>query len=161
MGACGSFLAKKYAPPHGISIKVSPSTVQRELSRSHVLLIDDDTITLKFYKRLCERNDCKVTTIKDGTQAVAAIGLATLTQDPITFVLCDKEMSECDGFETVCEIAKIIAPPPIFIHTGTLEVGDQVKFTKAGAVSVVTKPLTDANVILYIALSRELNRNKV
>ena len=108
-----------------------------ELTRGHVLVVDDDDILLSLFSEILGKNYI-VSTVQSGAEA-----LKLLESTAVDLVLLDIVMPEMDGIE-VCAAIKTnpkIADLPIIFITGKDDEGAEEAALAAGAVDYISKPI--------------------
>lgn len=121
-----------------------------------ILVIEDDSVILKFLKLALETNHYEVLVAKQ-----AAIGLnAVLNQSP-DLVLLDLGLPDMDGMDVIKEIRNIGQIPIIIISARGRE-SDKVSALDLGANDYVTKPFNIGEVLarVRVALRNQTNQNK-
>ena len=105
----------------------------------HILLVEDDVITLKVHTRMLQQLNCKIDLAEDGFKA-----LTLYKNKHYDLILMDEEMPGMKGTTVIKEIRKIEANKlhtPIIILTGYSSLEDKQKCIEAGADKVFTKPI--------------------
>lgn len=120
-----------------------------------ILLVDDNAQNLELMEAYLESLPCRITTARDGVEAIAAID-----QDPPDLILLDVMMPRMSGFE-VCQ--KVKSNPRtrdmvIIMVTALNEVGDFERAVECGTDDFLTKPV---NKIELLARVKSLLRVRV
>jgi signal transduction histidine kinase/ActR/RegA family two-component response regulator len=106
-----------------------------------ILLVEDNTISMRVTQALLESIGCKVAAARSGVEAVAAY-----RDGVFDVVLLDCQMPEMDGYETARAIRQIEAfrgcATPIIALTANALVGSRDASLAAGMDDQLTKPLT-------------------
>ncbi len=110
----------------------------------HILLVEDNMISMRVTQALLESIGCRVTPARNGIEALAAY------QDGVfDVVLMDCQMPDMDGYEAARAIRQIEAPrgqsTPIIALTANALVGSREASLAAGMDDQLTKPLTLAD----------------
>lgn len=106
-------------------------------SRPLVLVVDDDSRTIKILSTLLSSEGCDVVVACDGTSA-----LGRLEERRPDIILLDVMMPGLDGFE-VCRLLRSARPTrdvPIILLTALSDPSYQRRGLKLGAAAYVTKP---------------------
>jgi two-component system KDP operon response regulator KdpE len=121
-----------------------------------ILVIEDDSVILKFLKLALETNHYEVLV---ATQA--AIGLNEVINQSPDLVLLDLGLPDMDGMEVIKEIRKIGQTPIIIISARGREL-DKVGALDLGANDYVTKPFNIGEVLarIRVALRNQTDQNK-
>ncbi len=154
----GNGLAKP-AEGRGSSPEQSPisfSMVSRTELCLKILLAEDNLVNQKLATRLLEKRGHRVTTAKDGWEALAALSLAAHNNETFDLVLMDIDMPEMDGFETTSAIRKqeenTGAHLLIMAMTAHAMKGDEDRCLAAGMDAYVSKPIQPSE--LFEKISR-------
>ena len=126
-----------------------------DLSNARILLVDDNQQNLELMQAYLESLPCKLSTARDGVEAVDAI-----QREKQDLVLLDVMMPKMSGFE-VCR--KMKSEPAtrdivVIMVTALHEVGDHERAVESGADDFLTKPvnklelLTRVRSLLRVAL---------
>jgi two-component system KDP operon response regulator KdpE len=121
-----------------------------------ILIIEDDSVILKFLKLALETNHYEVLVAKQ-----AAIGLNEVLNQSPDLVLLDLGLPDMDGMEVIKEIRKIGQTPIIIISARGRE-SDKVSALDLGANDYVTKPFNIGEVLarIRVALRNQTDQNK-
>ncbi len=108
-----------------------------------LLIVDDDAISRKIMKAVCQRLGYKVTTANNGVEA-----WHTFDRDPFRIIMCDWVMPEMDGIELCYKVRN--RPDTdytfFFLITGKkTSLGNYSKAMEAGVDDFIYKPV-DADV---------------
>ncbi len=125
--------------------------------KSQILLVDDDTLSLKILTRVLESAGYNVTVSTSGMDA-----LAKAQQIIPDLILLDILMPVMDGYET-CKRLKshkdLITIPVIFI-TAANNTSEMVKGFDAGAVDFISKPINKAEILARVSTHLELKYSR-
>lgn len=85
----------------------------------HCLLVDDNLINLRILRMYCDKRKLPYKTARDGLEAISAYTSA-VKEDPISLILLDLQMPNCDGIQACKEIRALeekegLQPAVIFI----------------------------------------------
>jgi signal transduction histidine kinase/ActR/RegA family two-component response regulator len=110
-------------------------------SAIHVLLVEDNPISMRVTQAMLESIGCQVTPARSGTEAVAAY-----RGNQFDIVLMDCQMPDMDGYEATRAIRQIEAfrgrATPVIALTANALVGSRETSLAAGMDDQLTKPLT-------------------
>jgi two-component system KDP operon response regulator KdpE len=107
-----------------------------ELSKKHILVVDDEPRMVRFIRLNLEADGYWVSEAYNGLEA-----LQQVRENLPDLVVLDVSMPELDGFETLKEIRKISDVPVIMLTVRGEEV-DRVRGLDLGADDYVTKPFS-------------------
>ena len=113
------------------------------MSKSRILLVEDDVNFGSILKSYLELNDFDVELKTDGSQ-----GLSAFRSRPFDLCVLDVMMPDMDGFSLAAAMKESGSKVPfIFLTAKTLK-DDQIKGFKLGADDYITKPF-DTEVLIY------------
>jgi CheY-like chemotaxis protein len=119
---------------------VTRHSLREAMSRSRVLLVEDNKVNQALAIRLLEKRGYNVSVAGDGRQALAA-----LEKDEFDIVLMDVQMPEMDGFEATAAIRgreRLTGTHiPIVAMTAHALKGDQDRCLSAGMDAYLSKPI--------------------
>lgn len=72
--------------------------------RFHVLLVEDDNVTLKMVEQLLRKLDYKVSSAANGREALAVLNQHQCSEQPVELILTDILMPEVTGFDLINEV---------------------------------------------------------
>lgn len=104
-----------------------------------VLVVDDDSISLKMIRRYLEGQDYQVLYAMSGIQAIHI-----LREQNVDLVLLDIEMPEMDGYATLAKLREIPGREDIAVifFTGRGDRDTIKRCSTAGVVGYIPKPVT-------------------
>ncbi|KAL5439297.1 hypothetical protein PMIN07_001664 [Paraphaeosphaeria minitans] len=139
-----------------VHLKTPSPVLPRQPTKPTTLIVDDNTINLRFLEMYCRRRGILHLTAKDGLKAVQAFrdhqtnaftsdSVAT-TGEPIALILMDLQMPNCDGVEATQQIRKLEEAngwlkTTIVIVTGQDSPQDRTLSKEAGADDFFVKPV--------------------
>ena len=98
-----------------------PNSIRREYDReSNVLIVDDDSTLLKFFKIHLNKFFSRVTVVESGKEALEAMKIKDMD-----LVLTDVRMPKIDGLELMTKIRKHHPDIPILLISGEPMTDDQ------------------------------------
>jgi len=105
-----------------------------------VLLIDDSSTMRKIQKRVLE--SMSITDIVEAGNGKEALDKLKENNNDFTFILCDINMPEMNGMETLKAIRSNpdTAKLPVIMCTSVAEKGQVMEAIKAGATNYLVKP---------------------
>ena len=106
------------------------------MTKSLVLIVDDEPRYLKLLRFNLEQSGYQVITAATGEEAIKAAA----SRNP-DLVLLDLRLPDTDGYE-VCQRIREFSTAPIIMVTARAEVVDKVRGLQAGADDYVTKPFS-------------------
>lgn len=125
------------------------------MSKTRILLIDDETIALTNLTHVLQREGYAVTACKDGES-----GLAALRTIDFDLVLTDLKMPGVDGMEVLREAHSRYPGIPVIMITGHASLDSAVEAMKAGAYHYLAKPFRLAEAREVVRAALELRRVK-
>jgi len=110
------------------------------LSKTHVLVVDDEELYRRALERILGRAGHQVITARDASEA-----LSMLAAHPIDLVLCDVKMPGISGIELVRQIHELKPDLPSIVVTGYGSAENSVEALRAGAFWYLEKPFDQAH----------------
>jgi len=123
-------------------------------TKAKILVVDDEPLLLRTFKKILESEDFLVDTVEDGKSA-----LEMVNKEFYDMIIADLLMPVMDGIELLREVKKIDPELPFIIVTGHSTVSSAVTAMKLGAVDYITKPIERPQLILMA--KRTINQNKL
>ncbi len=120
-----------------------------------ILLVDDDEIVISLMKRVLERNNFKVTTSKNGAEALEVF---RTQPDHFDIVITDQMMPKMNGLTLAAEALNIRADIPIILISGYTGVVIPERIKAIGIKDFITKPVTSSH--LMEVISRVMERGQ-
>ena len=105
------------------------------MSKTHVLVVDDEELYRRALERILGRAGHQVITARDASEA-----LSMLASHPIDLVLCDVKMPGISGIELVRQIHDLQPDLPSIVVTGYGSAEKSVEALRAGAFWYLEKP---------------------
>ncbi len=127
----------------------SPTTSVALRPGVKVLLVEDNPVNQKVAQLLLGKLDCRVTTVGDGSQAVAAV-----RGEDFDVVLMDCQMPVLDGFDATAQIRRDEAGRkhvPIIAMTANAMTGDRERCLAVGMDDYLSKPISPAKLAQAIS----------
>lgn len=104
--------------------------------KHRILVVDDEASIQKMLKEFLTEQDYDVSTAASGNQA-----LKMMTKESFSLVLCDIQMPDLDGIQTLSKIKKTNKRLPV-IMMSSLNSQERIKETVGkGATAFIIKPL--------------------
>jgi CheY-like chemotaxis protein len=105
----------------------------------NIIVIDDESITLKMTKESLERMGFNVAIFSN---AQKALDYFLDNHDSIDLVLSDKSMPKMNGFELTRQIRRVSSELPVFILTGYASNEDDETIKSIGVTKLLFKPIS-------------------
>ena len=105
----------------------------------HIMVVDDDNITLKNVRRILEKEGHRVSTYNNPVRA-----LETLEENCFDILLSDLSMPYLDGLELLEQAKRVHQDLEVIIITGFASLDKAVEATKKGAYHFLAKPFEPA-----------------
>ena len=112
------------------------------IGNSRILIVDDDEVVRRSYRRSLESVSCNVAAAGDGNEA-----LRTMERNPFDVVLLDMRMPGPDGMSVLRIIKQKWPESEVVIITGYPSVAGAKEAVRLGAYGYVAKPVGPAEVI--------------
>jgi len=119
------------------------------MSRSRVLLVDDEEIFARNMSKLLMKRGYEVTVVNGGADAIRALK----GQDFDVMVL-DLKMPGTDGMGTLKQVKKLGIPVETLILTGHGSIETALEAVRLGAYDYLTKPCQIEQLVAKIGLAR-------
>ena len=120
-----------------------------KLSRSNILVVEDDEITLTLLRRMLQRMKVnRILEAKSGEQALVSLSLA---HDPISLVLCDWNLPGMSGIDLFKNIRAANAKLPFLMITARADIESVVAAKEAGVTAYLVKPISPKQLQTKIA----------
>ena len=104
---------------------------------SYVLVVDDDSTLLKFFKIHLNKFFSKVLVVKNAKEAIN-----TIKEKEIDLVISDISMSRMDGIQLMKKIQRFDPSIPVFLISGALLSDDQREEINTNADGFLKKPFS-------------------
>ncbi len=114
------------------------------MSKTRILVVDDEPSIRKFLRANLEAKDYKVLTAVDGAEA-----LRTIEMELPDLMILDIMMPKTDGFE-VCRQLREWSQVPIIMLSARGDESDKVKCLELGADDYITKPFGASELIARV-----------
>lgn len=125
----------------------------RSHTNKNIIVIDDESITLKMTKESLERLGFNVAIF---SRAQKALDYFIENQEAIDLILSDKSMPSMNGLELTQEIRLINEEVPILILTGFASNEDDIEIKRVGVTKLLFKPISMRE--LAIEINQAFNR---
>ena len=103
----------------------------------HVLLVEDDTISIQLCSKFLRKYGCTVQVVTDGLSAIS-----TLERTRYDLVLMDIVMPNLDGATATSIIRNFDNQTPIIAMTGNIDDQDLITYLQHGMNDILAKPFT-------------------
>ncbi len=120
------------------------------MSKSRILVIDDDVDICLLMERFLTRNGFEVTTAQSGKK-----GLEILSELEPDLVLTDFKLGDINGAELLRKVKEKYPAVPVIIITGYSDIKVAINVMKQGAYDYVTKPLFPDEILMTIKKALE------
>ena len=131
-----------------LDIDLILKVIKEDLTKTKILVVDDEFAIREPLKGLLEDRGYKVTVAEDGH---AAIEMAKKTHFDIMFI--DVEMPGIDGLQTLEEIKKVDPKTKVVVMTGHDVENLTEKAISRGATTCIPKPIDDMDELLQLLLT--------
>lgn len=128
-----------------------------ETETPHILIVDDDAITLAVLEDVLNKHDYKVTAVSSGQQGV---GLLQANPQRYSAIILDRIMPKMSGIDFLHKIYAIpeLRNTPIIMLTSHAEREDVSAAVVAGVFDFLYKPIDQE--LLFLVLKRALSKDK-
>lgn len=123
------------------------TSMEEKLSKNNIIVIDDESITLKMTKESLERMGFNVAIF---SQAKKALEYFLENKNSVDLILSDKSMPNMDGFELTRQVRAVDTSIPIFILTGYASNEDDEVIKGIGVTKLLFKPISMRELALEI-----------
>ncbi len=122
----------------------------------HIMVVDDDNITLKNVRRILEKEGHRVSTYNNPVRA-----LESLEENCFDILLSDLSMPYLDGLELLEQAKRVHRDLEVIIITGFASLDKAVEATKKGAYHFLAKPFepTQLREVVNQAIDQKRRRN--
>ncbi len=120
-----------------------------ELEQLSILVVDDNQLSLKFFKLMMSRTHAKLLFAENGIKA-----LSILRSEKVSVIFTDIHMPEMDGFELLAAIKKLPVPLnkiPVIAMNGDQNKFDEKTLIQQGFSAVGNKPILEDSVVQLIS----------
>ncbi len=121
----------------------------------HIVIIDDEPITLKQLRRILEKEAYQVSAFSNPQRA-----LLHIEQTPCHLVISDVKMPTMNGLELMTRIKARFSDTEVILITGYASFDDAVDATKEGAFYYLSKPFTPDQVRALVEQALKLRQAK-
>jgi CheY-like chemotaxis protein len=116
------------------------------LKGKHILLVEDDPVSVEFIENLLEKYQVKLSVARTGPEGIEKALAAPLPQ----LVLMDIQLPGLNGYEASKKILDQRPGLPIIAQTANVLPSDKEKALASGCVGHITKPLDEGELINVI-----------
>ncbi len=121
----------------------------------HIVILDDEPITLKQLRRILEKDGYQVSAFSNPQRA-----LQHIEQAPCHLLISDVRMPTMDGFEVMTRVKARFPDTEVILITGYASLDGAVEATKEGAFYYLEKPFTPDQVRDRVKQALKLNRDR-
>jgi len=157
----GFTLPSPFVAGHPIVSKKTTSTMEQGKGL-HVLVCDDDILTVKLMERSLRRMGCTVDTAENGKVALEMIASTSQVRSnwsgmsgSYDIVFLDNQMPVMSGLDAVTTLRSFRRGDLVIGVTGNALLSDRQEFLSAGADHVLTKPVFEGNLVEVIRVAQE------
>ena len=126
---------------------------ERDSDQGRVLVVDDESSTLRSLRRILEKEGYRVATYANPVRA-----LERLEAEPFDVLVSDLRMPQLSGLELLDRVKQTSPAMEVIIITGYASLESAVEATKKGAYQFLAKPFTPDDVRLKVAQALEQKR---
>jgi len=145
--------------------ETKPKNQDKKLDNNRVLVADDNSVNLKFLKKMLEIHNIKVETATNGQEVIDILD----KDDNFNLIILDSIMPKMDAYETIKEIRKRkqLNSIPVVIHTSFSYDHSVEEIFELGFDSYLPKPFTDEQLrallhrYLKITSDKEIYNKKI
>ena len=112
-----------------------PNNTKPKSHASRIMVVDDDTITLKNLRRILEKEGHDVSTYSHPQRA-----LDRLKESNYDLLISDVRMPDMDGFDLLGQAKRLSRGMEVILITGFASLSDAVEATKQGSFQYLEKP---------------------
>jgi CheY-like chemotaxis protein len=108
-----------------------------DLEGKHILVVEDDPLSVEFFRIVLEDANAKVTLASSGGEA-----LVIFEAEPrLDLILMDVQLPDINGYEVTRRIRKLNSSIPILAQTAFAMAEDRAKSLEAGCNEYLSKPI--------------------
>ncbi|MBA3962350.1 MAG: response regulator [Chthoniobacterales bacterium] len=137
----------------------------RELDGLRVLVVDDNAVNCRILGEMLTNWRMEPVIVNSANAALAELLRAAEAGDPFALILLDAMMPEKDGFELAREIQqrRELAGATIMMLSSAMQSGEGKRAMKLGVRSVLTKPVTQSDLLdaILLALGEEASAGEL
>lgn len=127
---------------HGVVVALcnkSTAKARMTIRPAHLLIIDDEEVSLRLTKRGLEKFEYQVTTFNCAQEALKSFKLGPHVYD---LVITDKSMPRLSGFELLKSIREVKSDIPVILFTGFISEEEEQSLQKLiKDIKIVLKPI--------------------
>jgi len=122
-------------------------------ARPHLLVVDDDPVTVDLLKEVLSREDYDVTTALSGEEAIARG-----TENLFDMIITDVRMGEKDGIEVLRSFKKVSPETTVIVITAFGSIENAIEAIREGAFDYISKPFKLEEIKFTIRMALEHRR---
>jgi CheY-like chemotaxis protein len=128
------------------------------MPKGHILVADDEQNTLLIMQFILEVAGYRVTTVRNGQEALSKIVEADQGDDPIDLLITDVQMPHLTGLELMDELNSLDIHIPLLAITGYRTRELVAKLMQRGCSRCLDKPIDDQELMECVDMLLEVNR---
>lgn len=125
---------------------------------THILLVEDDTMTRRSLAAMLERADYCVTQAEDGETALELLERAIKQGPHFDVVVTDVRMGAVDGITVVKAARSQENPPEVILLTASNAMETAIAALRAGAADYIMKPCSPDNLLERVQIAVQQHR---
>jgi DNA-binding response OmpR family regulator len=111
------------------------------MRRDHVLVIDDEEITLDLLRIALEKEHFKVSVAKNWAEVMDCVKDCYGEKQKFDAIILDLMMPERSGFDMLRSLQVVMHPiPPVIVLSAVTDVRSQLEASDLGVAKYITKP---------------------
>ena len=131
--------------------------VTKKMPKGHILVADDEQNTLLTMQFILEVAGYRVTTAKNGQEALSKIVEVDKGDAPIDLLITDVQMPHLTGLELMDELNRLDIHIPLLVITGYRTKKLIAELMERGCSRWLDKPIDDQELLQCVAMLLEVN----
>jgi len=128
------------------------------MGKKHILVVDDEENMLHTMEFILEAADHRVTTARNGREALKRILAAKDESSPVDLLIADVQMPSLTGLELIDELSRLDISVPVLVITGYGNRKLAIELRRRGYGEYLDKPFDDEELVKRVAMLLERNR---